>query len=219
MAVDRRLLREQVKDEILSRVYLGKFPVGSRINEVRLASEIGVSRTPLREALASLEQEGILEARPNRGYWVSALSEREIRETYPIIAQLEVLAIRLSDPEELAQRAPQLIELAENMTNSADTQEVQQTDDEWHAALLAACPNRRLLEMIGDTKRIVHRYEYAYLGDAHHVQESVNQHKRIATALREQDPEAACKELESNWTTSMHQLVTRITGSPEASAD
>ncbi|MFC4049856.1 GntR family transcriptional regulator [Actinomadura syzygii] len=219
MAVDRRLLREQVRDEILNRLLKGVFPVGSRINEVQLAAEIGVSRTPLREALASLAQEGILDARPNRGYWVSALSEREIRETYPIIAQLEVLAIRLSDPEELARRAPLLIELAENMATSADTQGVQQADDEWHAGLLAACPNRRLLEMIGDTKRIVHRYEFAYLGDAHSVRESVDQHKRIAAALREQDLEAACAELESNWTISMHRLITRMTGSQEANGD
>ncbi|WUH99912.1 GntR family transcriptional regulator [Spirillospora sp. NBC_00431] len=219
MAVDRRLLREQVRDEILNRLLKGTFPVGSRINEVQLAAEIGVSRTPLREALASLAQEGILDARPNRGYWVSALSEREIRETYPIIAQLEVLALRLSDAEELARSAPRLIELAENMTACADTPSVLQADDEWHAALLAACPNRRLLDMIGDTKRIVHRYEFAYLGNALSVRESVDQHKRIAAALGEQDLETACDVLESNWTTSMYRLITRITGSEEADGD
>lgn len=219
MAVDRRLLREQVRDEIFDRLLKGRFPVGSRINEVQLAAEIGVSRTPLREALASLAQEGILDARPNRGYWVSALSEREIRETYPIIAQLEVLAIKLSEPEELARNAPRLIELAENMTAGADTPSVLEADDEWHAGLLAACPNQRLLDMIGDTKRVVHRYEYAYLGNALSVQESVDQHKRIATALRDQDLETACDVLESNWTTSMDRLITRITGSQEADGD
>ncbi|TYB42213.1 GntR family transcriptional regulator [Actinomadura chibensis] len=212
MAVDRRLLREQVRDEILDRLLTGGFPVGGRINEVRLAAEIGVSRTPLREALASLAREGVLDARPNRGYWVSALSEREIRETYPIIAQLEVLAIRLSDPAELARRAPGLVDLADGMAAGADARDVQRADDEWHAALLESCPNRRLLDMIGDTKRVVHRYEHAYLGDADSVQESVDQHKRIAAALRDEDLETACAELADNWTTSMNRLVARLTG-------
>lgn len=219
MAVARRLLREQVRDEILDRLLRGKYPVGTRINEVHLAAEIGVSRTPLREALASLAQEGILDARPNRGYWVSTLSEQEVRETYPIIAQLEVLAITLSDPEELARRAPQLMELAEKMAPTGDVRDVQNADDEWHASLLAACPNSRLLEMIGDTKRIVHRYEHAYLGDPQSVRESIDQHKRIAAALREKDLPTATRELESNWKTSMHRLVARITGSQDTSGE
>ncbi len=219
MAVARRLLREQVRDEILDRLLRGKYPVGTRINEVHLAAEIGVSRTPLREALASLAQEGILDARPNRGYWVSTLSEQEVRETYPIIAQLEVLAITLSDPEELARRAPQLMELAEKMAPTGDVRDVQNADDEWHASLLAACPNSRLLEMIGDTKRIVHRYEHAYLGDPQSVRESIDQHKRIAVALREKDLPTATRELESNWKTSMHRLVARITGSQDTSGE
>ncbi|GAA3510001.1 DNA-binding GntR family transcriptional regulator [Streptosporangium album] len=219
MAVARRLLREQVRDEVLDRLFRGEYPVGSRINEVHLAAEIGVSRTPLREALASLAQEGILDARPNRGYWVSVLSEQEVRDTYPIIAQLEVLAVKLSDPEELARRAPELIELAEKMATAADVRGVQRADDEWHASLLEACPNARLLEMITDTKRIVHRYEHAYLGDPHSVRESIEQHKRIARALQEQDFAVTFQELESNWKTSMHRLVARITGSQDAIGD
>ncbi|MFI0421052.1 GntR family transcriptional regulator [Spongiactinospora sp. 9N601] len=204
-----------MRDEILDRLLKGVYPVGSRINEVHLAEEIGVSRTPLREALASLAQEGILDARPNRGYWVSALSEQEVRETYPIIAQLEVLALRLSDLDELALAAPGLVALADDMAASEDVRDVQRADDAWHANLLASCPNGRLREMISDTKRIVHRYEHAYLGDPDTVRESVEQHKRIATALGEKDLATATVELESNWKTSMHSLIARITGSPD----
>ncbi|MDF5751079.1 GntR family transcriptional regulator [Spongiactinospora sp. TRM90649] len=215
MAVARKLLREQVRDEILDRLLQGRFPVGSRINEVHLAAEIGVSRTPLREALASLAQEGILDARPNRGYWVAALSERDIRESYPIIAQLEVLAITLSDPDELAALAPRLIELAERMAAAGDVRETQRADDEWHASLLEVCPNGRLIDMINDTKRVVHRYEHAYLGDRESVQESLHQHTRIAEALAARDLAAAARELESNWKTSMYRLLARINGTSD----
>ncbi|MGW0808910.1 GntR family transcriptional regulator [Nonomuraea sp. NPDC002799] len=219
MAIDRRLLREQVRDDILDRLLKGKYPVGSRINEVHLATEIGVSRTPLREALASLAQEGILDARPNRGYYVSTLSEKDVREAYPIIANLEVFAMKLSDLGELAERAPQLIELAEQMMPAGDARDTQRADDEWHACLLASCPNGRLLDMIQDSKRVIHRYEHAYLGDPDTARESVLQHKRIAAALAEQDLATAIRELESNWTTSMHRLLARINGSPDATGE
>jgi DNA-binding GntR family transcriptional regulator len=212
MPIDRRLLREQVREDVLDRLFKGEYPVGTRINEVHLAAEIGVSRTPLREVLVSLAGEGILEARPNRGFWLSALTEREVRETYPIIAQLEVLALSLSDPDVLAERAPELGELAQKMALAADGQQARQADDEWHGTLLEPCPNRRLLEMISDTKRIVHRYEHAYFDTSATLRESADQHKRIAVALQRGELERALEELESNWKTSMHRLIARISG-------
>ena len=74
----------------------GRLPAGERINEVRLAAQLGVSRTPLREALARLANEGALRDEPRRGYFVKPLTGEEVRAIYPIRAILDPAALRLA---------------------------------------------------------------------------------------------------------------------------
>ena len=90
----RAPLREDVRQIILDRILSGELPPGCRITESRLAAELGVSRTPLREALFNLESEGFVRSDLARGFSVAPLSVREVRESYPILQTLEVLAFR-----------------------------------------------------------------------------------------------------------------------------
>lgn len=98
MVVERHLLRDAVQSAVLDKLLRGDYPVGTRINEVHLAAELGVSRTPLREALSALANDGLIEARPSRGFWLSPLTDTEVRETYPIISALEQFALRRPTP-------------------------------------------------------------------------------------------------------------------------
>lgn len=213
MVLTRRLLREDVQAEVMAKLLRGDYAIGTRINEVHLASELGVSRTPLREALSALANEGLLEARPNRGFWLSPVTEVEVRETYPLISALEQLALRSSDPAKLRTVAKRLRAHAKDIQKSADAVVAQAADDEWHDLLVSACPNQRLKALIHDQKRIVHRYEHAYLSDASALQESAQQHARVATAVAAGDLDRACHELDRNWRTGMERLIERIAGS------
>jgi DNA-binding GntR family transcriptional regulator len=209
MVISKRPLREQVRDEVLRRLVRGEYPIGGRINEGKLADDLGVSRTPLREALANLAQEGVLELRPNRGYWLSPLTAKEVRETYPIIGALEVLALRSSDPALLIAAAPSLITLSDNM-QGVDPQMANAMDDDWHTQLLQHCPNKRLLQLITAQKRVVHRYEFAYFYEQGRITESAAQHRRVAEALRDGDIDRAAAELRDNWEIGMRLLIDLI---------
>jgi DNA-binding GntR family transcriptional regulator len=209
VAISKRPLREQIRDEVLLRLVRGQYPIGSRINEGQLADDLGVSRTPLREALANLAQEGVLELKPNRGYWLSPLTATEVRETYPVIGALEVLALRSSSPAELVAHAPTLLSMADAMLDMSPS-DAGAADDEWHEELLRFCPNQRLRHLIKTQKTVVHRYEFAYFYENGRIAESVAQHRRIAEALRVGDVDQAAVELQDNWEIGMRLLADLI---------
>jgi DNA-binding GntR family transcriptional regulator len=215
MVVQRHLLRDDVQAAVLGKLIRGDYPVGTRINEVHLAAELGVSRTPLREALSALANDGLIEARPSRGFWLSPLTDTEVRETYPIISELEQFALRTSDAAQLAATAPRLRDHARDIQRSSDPVVAQAADDEWHDLLMSACSNERLKRLICDQKLVVHRYEHAYLSDPSALGESAAQHARIADAIAAGDVEDACRELDRNWLTGMERLIERITGGAE----
>src|ERR1041384_548116 len=89
-------IRADLRRIVLERIVRGELAPGVRIKESRLAEELGTSRTPLREALIHLEQEGFVRSELAHGFSVESLSGREVRETYPILWTLEVLALRSS---------------------------------------------------------------------------------------------------------------------------
>src|SRR5208283_2722495 len=92
----RLSLRQQVYSSLLGMLLDGRWHEHSRINDSALATELGVSRTPVREALIQLETEGLLACDPNRGFFLPPLRPEEARELYPILWSLEQLAVFLS---------------------------------------------------------------------------------------------------------------------------
>ncbi|MBP2322113.1 DNA-binding GntR family transcriptional regulator [Kibdelosporangium banguiense] len=213
MVITRRPLREQIRDEILTRLVRGDYPVGNRINEGQLADELGVSRTPLREALAGLAQEGVLELRPNRGFWLSPVTVDEVKETYPIIGALEALALRTCNPGDLAASVPTLLDLITEM-RTAPAATAGAIDDKFHNELLKSCPNQRLLEQIKSQKTVVHRYEFAYFTDPRRIDRAATQHSQIVDAIVANDISRAATELAANWDVDTEVLaeITRAAG-------
>lgn len=207
-AIQRQPLRQQVRQELLAMVFDGSLPVGVRINERQVAEQLGVSRTPVREALMALEEEGIVESRPARGFAPAPLSARDVRETYPMIAALEVLAIRSTAPEVLAAASGRLRRTADELAGAeGDARRAKRLDDRWHDQLVAGCGNERLLRSLAALKRVVDRYELAWLGDGERSAVSVEQHHGIADALAAGDLGRAAALLELNWRATMQGLL------------
>src|SRR3954465_12609758 len=105
--VTREPLRDQVYQAVLARIYRGELPPTRRVRDTDLASQLGVSRTPVREALIRLAREGVLEADMGRGFSVRRLDATEMRETGAVLSALEGLALQLS-PEIPAERLARL---------------------------------------------------------------------------------------------------------------
>ena len=207
MTITREPLREQVHRAIVGRILRDELAPGARISDSALAQELGVSRTPVREALLRLEGEGFLDVDVGRGFFVKPLSAGEVREVYPILWTLEVLALRSSPPP-----GPRTVgELdrinAELGLAAADPERRIELDLAWHRTLLEGCSNQQLLSLIASLKAVIRRYEYAFMQNAGLISVSTRAHDEIARAVENGDIDAAVPLLESNWRFTMEELL------------
>ncbi len=209
-ATTRAPLRDEVMQTLLDRIISGELAPGIKLNESRLAEELGVSRTPLREALFCLERDGFIRSDLAKGFSVAPLSPREVREVYPILESLESLALRSLGPLAAANIA-ELRRLNELFASVAgDSPRCIAIDAEWHETLLNRCPNQRLLALIRTLKQAILRYEHLYMIDASLVAMSVAQHNAVIKALEANNMDAAVVALEQNWRFSRDALLLRI---------
>lgn len=184
----------------------GALKPGERINEVHLAAQLGVSRTPLREALAALVAEGALHTIPRRGFFVRPLSRAEFEGIYPLRALLDPEALRLAGiPDK--RRLAQLEALNEKLLRARTAAERIEIDDAWHLLLLEGCPNPVLLDLIRQFIRRTRRYEAAYLGDGQHLDATHKQHREVIEALKRGELSNARRALKKNLSTGMGPIL------------
>lgn len=208
MAIERKNLRSQVRDELLARMRSGDVAPGEGINEVQLAAELGVSRTPLREALIALESEGQIESENGKGFRFVPLSAREFEDLAPIMAALEGLALELSPLDELRALGIRLGELAAEFDQEVvEHALVISKDDEWHAVMLSACPNERLLTQIESVRGAFHRYESLLVPDDVMIERVAAEHAQIARHLADGDVPGAIAALRDNWIHGMRRIL------------
>ncbi|MGW1763142.1 GntR family transcriptional regulator [Streptomyces sp. NPDC002073] len=211
MAIKRRPLREEIRDELMERLTRGEFPAGSDVNEAVLAAELGVSRTPLREALITLAGEGVLESSQGRGFRFAPVSRKEFRELVAIVAALEALALESSDPAHLRTIAPQLLAMAQGFPDAvAEHAVVDRRDDEWHGLLLSGCPNERLLDLLTGVKAGMRRYENLVVAEDQPVARESEEHCEIARRLLDEDLAGAIEALRANWVGGMERMLAHI---------
>jgi DNA-binding GntR family transcriptional regulator len=171
-----------------------------------MASQLGVSRTPVREALLRLAREGVLDADMGRGFSIRALDATEMRETGAILSNLEGLALELSE-EIPGDRLVELGAIDQELTGvRADPDRCIDLDERWHRVLLQGCPNRRLLSMISSLWQVPRRYMRAYLRDAGRVSLSTQHHARIIEALRRNDLDTARRRFSHHWRRGIEEL-------------
>lgn len=208
--IERVALRDLVHRNVLERILQGQLQPGSRVKDTDLSEELQVSRTPVREALLRLVKEGFLENLVGRGFMVRPLTSQEVREIYPIIWTLEILALRTSTPlpHELLESFERIS--AEMESPQSDFIRLIELDKEWHKILLSGCSNQRLLDMIRDLKVIAFRYEYAFMQNRELVEVSIREHRKISKILFRQSHEAAVPLLIKHWKTSMHALLEKV---------
>ncbi|MFN2602569.1 MAG: GntR family transcriptional regulator [Gemmatimonadaceae bacterium] len=195
--LSRENTSESVATAIRRMIVDGELTSGERINEVHLSRQLGVSRTPLREALARLAHEGALDTIPHIGHFVRALTIDEIEQLYQIRPLLDSEALRLPGLP-AKEKIERLRDLNESIAAADDPEEVIRADDEWHIELVADCPNKILIDLIKQFMRRTHRYEVALMRERGNVQSATRNHRSIIAALKRRDLDAACNALRSN---------------------
>jgi DNA-binding GntR family transcriptional regulator len=204
--IQRSPLRDEVYRQILNGVHRGDPAPGSRLRDTALATSLGVSRTPVREALIRLAREGVLESDMGRGFRVPPLDAREIGDIGQILGALESLALELT-PDFSSEQLDRLAEIDRRLEHTrGDATRCVDLEDEWHRALLERCPNRQLLDLITSLRQISRRYLAAYLRDSQRVALSTLPHQKILAALRQQDGEAVRRVFAQQWRRGIEEL-------------
>jgi DNA-binding GntR family transcriptional regulator len=202
--LDSDPLSEQVYLVLRDAICDGVFPDHMHLVQGDLATQLQVSRTPVRDALLRLSQEKLVRGVGARGYIVEALSERDVLDIYEIRLSLEIQGAQLALPHFSVAAMRRLEEINDNI-NDPRSPRIDQYDlnRDFHMAVIEPCPNRLLVKIIGDTweqpmSRRVFRRQLA----AHDGQHSfADDHQPIISALRDRDAEALQVEL-------VHHLVT-----------
>lgn len=195
--LQRPNLSDSAAETLREMIVDGRLEAGSRINEVHLSAALGISRTPLREALVRLAAEGALTTLPRSGFFVRPLTLDEFRQIYPIRAMLDPEALRLAGVPP-RKRLERLEALNRKLQDTADPGDVIGLDDAWHLELVHGCPNHILIALIEQFMRRTRRYELALMRERRNVQGSIQSHEAILGALRSGDLDGACALLRRN---------------------
>ncbi len=207
-AIERRHLRDQLSEAIRDRIVRQRLPANQSIGEHALASELGVSRTPVRETLLGLERDGFVKSVPGRGFVVLPLSAEEARQLYPIVWSLERLALsELTEVE--PERIARLRQINRSLELIATPQERVRIDAEWHRNLVALSGNQRLIALLEGVKASIARYEHAYVDASGPCTDSLEEHEQIADLL-EESPALAAEAIEDHWRRGLDVVLTAI---------
>ncbi|HEY0615806.1 MAG TPA: GntR family transcriptional regulator [Candidatus Elarobacter sp.] len=205
-ALKRANVSDAVADAVRAMIVDGRLGDGERLNEVRLAERLGVSRTPVREALGRLAAEGALTSTPSRGYSVRPLTASELQQLYELRPLLDPHALRLAGIPP-ARTLDRLEKLNRALAATADPLRAIAVDDDWHRALIAHCPNLVLVELIESLMRRTRRYEIALMRERRNAVRATGEHARILAALHDGDLDAACAALKRNMETGGAPIV------------
>ncbi len=198
-AVERpKDLSDEVYERLRIAILEGRLPSGTRLVETKLSEQFGISRTPLREALQKLEQDGLVSARPGGGVVVVELTKADLWEISGIRQVLEGYAARLA-AQRLTQheleKLRQIIERTERALEQGDRAEVARLNTEFHSIINKAAGSKRLLKLINSFRQYFFNTRVAEYFTDEELKYSIGGHWRILAALRARDGDAADREV------------------------
>lgn len=187
-------LREVVYETLREAIRTGALTPGERLMEIQLAEELGVSRTPVREAIRKLELERFVVMLPRRGTYVANLSLKDINEVFEIRASLDGLAAGLAaeriTEEELEQMERLLVEIAEHIAQR-NNQKIVETDEAFHDILYRASRNERLAGIIYNLREQFARFRSVSINYPGRLQNTLEEHRQLLEALVQRNAESA----------------------------
>lgn len=189
-------LRGKVFSQLQNDILNGKYEPGESLIEMKLSEELGVSRTPIREAIRQLELEGLVLAIPNKGAVVTGITTQDIEDIYTIRMMIEGLAARWAaekiTPEEL-EEMKEAIELEEFYTIKNDTQHLLKFDSKFHEIIFKASKSKPLMHMLSTFHHYVQRARNLSLSTPGRAQKVLEEHRAIYQAIMDGDAEKAEK--------------------------
>lgn len=197
----RATLRDQIYDSLKSGIVTLRFSPGEKLSDAELAEQFGVSRTPVREAIKRLEDEGLVQSFPGSITRVAPLNEAEASNALVVVAALHALATRTSVPmltnEHISQLEITNVRLQQAL-ESNDPEQAIQEDDAFHHILVQAAGNPEIKAVLERITPKLRRLELAKFGSQVEM-DSVSEHLAIISACREANADVAAERTEQNW--------------------
>ena len=192
----RKTLKEQIVDSIKEAIAVGELKPGEKICETKLAEDLGISRTPLREAIQILESEGFLKVIPRRGAVVSEYSKKDIKDIYEIKAALEGLAARLATKnmsDAAIEKLEEINDQLKSMTLSGEKTVGRffKIHNQFHDVFLKASNNDRLYQLNCQLMGPFKRFRLSSLAIGGRFSEAVKTHEEIIKVFRVRDAKKA----------------------------
>lgn len=187
-------LRDVVFNTLRKAILKGELKPGERLMEIALAQRLGVSRTPVREAMRKLELEGLVVMIPRRGAQVANITEKDLNDVLEVRIALENLSIQKACSCMTEEELEKLKEAAlkfESMTENGNLVRLAEADVEFHEVIYQSSDNRRLNQVLNNLREQIYRYRVEYLKDEATRKTLVKEHEEIYEAIRARDVKKA----------------------------
>lgn len=189
-------LRDVVFNTLRKAILTGELKAGERLMEIHLAKQLGVSRTPIREAIRKLELEGLVVMMPRRGAEVAQITEKDLKDVLEVRRALDALCAELAcdriTQEEKAQLKDACDEF-EEATRTGDATTIAQADVQLHNIIVEATGNRRLIQLINNLSEQMYRYRFEYIKEEDKHNNLVEEHRMIYDGIINNDKEMAAR--------------------------
>ena len=187
-------LRDVVFNTLREAILKGDLKPGERLMELQLASKLGVSRTPIREAIRMLEQEGLAVTTPRKGAEVAKMTLKVMEDVLEIRDALDELAVRIACQkisDEQLRQLEDMKELFEKSTQTGNVKKIAEADVTFHDVIYEATGNPKLVTLLNNLREQVYRYRVEYIKNVKNHPVLIAEHEAIVEAIRERDVEKA----------------------------
>lgn len=201
-------------EEVRRRIVLGELPPGERLPLEELATELGISRVPLREAVRSLEAEGLITTTPHRGAVTTLLNLRDAEDAYALLESAEALAVdratAASDDHSLARMERALDSMRDHVHDGTLNVDSLEAHREFHFAFFDLVGEGVLLRHLRIFWNMCERYVMASMPDEHRAERAFEEHARLVQLVRDGEAEAAKEHLRSHLRSSLAAIRSKL---------
>lgn len=206
-------LRDVVFNTLRQAILTGELKPGERLMEIHLANKLGVSRTPIREAIRKLELEGLVIMIPRRGAEVAQITEKSMNDVLEVRMALDALCVelacdRITDEELNALRTA--CEVFEQSVKTKDLRQIAQADVALHDIIVQATGNQRLIQLVNNLAQQMYRYRFEYIKDSSRHATLIEEHRIIYESLVAKDKETAAAAARTHIDNQRKSIINQI---------
>ena len=215
-----RALYEQVAEQLRQRIFRRELEPGSWIDELKIAEEFGISRTPLREALKVLAAEGLVTMKVRRGAYVTEVSEKDLKDVYDLLSLLESDAAAKVATCATAEQLAALQALHDELEQAmGEADRFFRLNEQFHLLLLTLADNRWRHLVVEDLRKVMKLNRHNSLLKDGRVAESLAEHRALMAAIESRDPQAAARRMREHFSGGLEAAGQRVPQASSQAAD